>query len=195
MTCMLRISSWWISKCPCVGSCMGIVHLCPQFLKIPSFPRDLVLATWASSREVCDHCWYVLKLAAKWNCILTVISDLLSFPAFSLSTYATNNGVDQNNLQGNQLSYLYDYLGISSYLSTPTCNRSDDKYTPSTNGWNSSKPLVKYTAFTHTYKLQDKAWGIKQCIFCYIFRLLYWLDLSPAISGQHDQLSNGFYLY
>ena len=76
---------------------------------------------------------------------------------FSLSTYATNNGLDQNNLQGNQLAYLYDYLGISSYLNTPTCNRSDDKYTPSTNGWNSSRHLVKYTAFTHTCTLQDEA--------------------------------------
>lgn len=54
---------------------------------------------------------------------------------FSLSNYSIGYSLDLNNVTERELVYLYDYTGISNYILSPSCNRSDSKFLPTVNGW------------------------------------------------------------
>lgn len=64
---------------------------------------------------------------------------LIQFSAFSLTSYVASHGLDLNHLSEIDLTYLYDELGISTYLSHATCNRSSEHYQPATDGWNNGE--------------------------------------------------------
>ena len=55
--------------------------------------------------------------------------------AFSLASYGAAHSLDLAHLSEVDLVYLYDYLGISTYLSPATCNRSSELYLPANDGW------------------------------------------------------------
>ena len=57
--------------------------------------------------------------------------------AFSLASYGAAHSLDLAHLSEVDLLYLYDTLGISTYLSPATCNRSSVLYLPANDGWNS----------------------------------------------------------
>lgn len=64
----------------------------------------------------------------------------IQFSAFSLTSYVASHGLDLNHLSEIDLAYLYDKLGISTYLSSTTCNRSSEHYQPATDGWKNGEP-------------------------------------------------------
>lgn len=50
-----------------------------------------------------------------------------------------SHGLDLNHLSEIDLTYLYDKLGISTYLSPATCTRSSEHYQPATDRWKNGK--------------------------------------------------------
>ena len=58
---------------------------------------------------------------------------------FSLSTYARERGLDLNNITDRDFVYLNDHMGVSSFLPTTLCNKSDELYTPAVSGWKNGK--------------------------------------------------------
>ncbi|XP_062596534.1 uncharacterized protein LOC134257978, partial [Saccostrea cucullata] len=63
-------------------------------------------------------------------------------PGFSLSNYSLDNQLDLNNLTERDLVYLYDYMGISSYVSNASCNRQKNESMYASNGWNNECPTT-----------------------------------------------------
>lgn len=64
------------------------------------------------------------------NCLLFIVG-------FSLATFLTSEGL--TTLTDPVISQLSEDLGLSTYLNSPTCDRSALPYKPKVNGWNNGR--------------------------------------------------------
>ncbi|XP_062581277.1 uncharacterized protein LOC134243073, partial [Saccostrea cucullata] len=67
-------------------------------------------------------------------------------PSFSLTSYGVTHGLDLDNLSEADLTYLFNNLAISSYLSPDMCNRTSELYQPANDGWKNECPKAAVLA-------------------------------------------------
>jgi len=76
------------------------------------------------------------------------LADLFClFADFSFLKWMDENELTQDNLNDNDVSKLFSYLGLSYYLNSVSCNGSRSPYYPSQHGWNKSKFFLVYCHF------------------------------------------------
>jgi hypothetical protein len=78
---------------------------------------------------------------------------------FSLSNYSRGNNLDLHNMTERELIYLYNYTGISSYISSPPCNRSHSQFLPTVLGWKNGLYIFYLGVYLHKRSVLKSKWA------------------------------------
>ncbi|XP_071150838.1 uncharacterized protein [Mytilus edulis] len=90
-----------------------------------------------------------------------------SFKEFSLSEWADRVGTDiKSQLKTEFRTLLLEQLGLDVMLKNPSCNRSDDMYSPAVNGWNNECPAMSPSDLSGPVScyIPDYCTGIDCCL-------------------------------
>lgn len=112
-------------------------HVYFQMIQLSSSLSSLIMMIIDNDNDIAVSLYnYPFKTQNNWMvpCIsfLLIIIWIL---AFSLTSYGSSHDLDLNNISEIGLIYLYDYIGISTYLLPKTCNRSSEHFQPARKGW------------------------------------------------------------
>ncbi|VDI06314.1 Hypothetical predicted protein [Mytilus galloprovincialis] len=152
---------------------------------------------WESHGSCQDHHIFrnarLPKPTCNWNMDFKI-------PGFSLATFLTSEGL--TTLTDPVISQLSEDLGLSTYLNSPTCDRSALPYKPKVNGWNNEckTPVASLEDISShaACHIQDRCTAIDCCITLPSFKrnVNVFVDLDPceyrlsiAIEKVHLNLS------